>query len=244
MSIAFEILASPTDVSRRASETMAGLIDASPECTLGLATGSSPVETYQLLVEKHQNGLSFSQAASFNLDEYVGLAPDHPQSYHAFMAEHLFDHVDLAPDRIHIPKGDADDLDAECDRFEAAIDEAGGVDLWLLGIGSNGHIGFNEPGSPNDSRTRIVDLAPETVQANSRFFETADDVPRQALTAGIATILSARRILLLACGDHKAEAICEALAGPVSADCPASFLQEHPDCTFLLDRAAASLLTP
>jgi glucosamine-6-phosphate deaminase len=244
MSVAIEILPSSNAVSARASETIAALIEESESPVLGLATGSTPVDTYGQLVERHRSGLSFANVTTFNLDEYVGLSNDHPQSYHAFMGDNLFDHVDLDPGRTHIPAGDAVDPDVECHQYEQAIATAGGVDLWLLGIGSNGHIAFNEPGCDADSRTRVVELASETITANSRYFDRSEDVPRQAITAGIATILSAERILLLACGASKAEPVCEALAGPISSDCPASFLQEHPDCTFLLDSEAASLLTP
>jgi len=211
---------------------------------LGLATGSTPLQTYGRLATLHQQGLSFKGVTTYNLDEYAGLSSDHPKSYHTYMAEHLFDHLDIDPGKTHIPIGDTGDPSTECTRFEQEIRDSGGVDLWLLGIGSNGHIAFNEPGCSIDSRTRIIDLAPETVTANSRFFDSQDDVPRTALTVGIGTILEARRILLLAYSGNKAEAICEAVAGPVSADCPASYLQNHPDCTFLLDADAASLLTP
>lgn len=243
MSIGIDILSGPTQVADRASDTIAGLVASDPGCVLGLATGSSPVDTYARLVDRHQEGLTFSQITTFNLDEYAGIPASHPQSYHTYMSHHLFDHVDLDPSRTHIPDAEADDLALACQRYEETIRDAGGVDLWLLGIGSNGHIAFNEPGCDRNSRTRVVDLAPETITANSRFFDRQEDVPRQAITVGIATILEARRILLIAFGPNKAESICEALAGPVSADCPASYLQDHPDCTFLLDEAAASLLT-
>ena len=243
MSIVVESLASPSQVAARASEVIASLVQSTPSPVIGLATGSTPIDTYARLVERHRKGLSFADVTTFNLDEYIGLSPDHPQSYHTYMSAHLFASIDLNPEQANIPAGDADDLEAECSRYEQAIADAGGVDLWLLGIGSNGHIAFNEPGCAPDSRTRVVDLAPETITANSRYFDSIEDVPPRAITAGIATILSARRILLLAFGASKAEPICEALAGPVSSDCPASFLQNHPDCTFVLDEAAASHLT-
>jgi glucosamine-6-phosphate deaminase len=219
------------------------LVQNSSAYNLGLATGSTPIKTYGKLVEHHRKGVSFEAVTTFNLDEYVGLTSEHPKSYHFYMTEYLFDHVDISSNQTHIPAGDTDDLDAECARYEREIHDSGGVDLWLLGIGSNGHIAFNEPGCSSDSRTRVIDLTPATVTANSRFFDSSDDVPRQAITVGIRTILEARRILLLACGGNKAEAICEAVAGPISADCPASYLQDHPDCTFLLDSYAASRLT-
>ncbi len=238
------MLASPAQVAETACGMITDLITSVPDCVLGLATGSTPLDTYRGLVQRHQHGLRFDEVETFNLDEYAGLASDHPQSYHAYMAENLFDHIDIDRSDTHIPRGDADDLDEECLRFEQSIRDVGGVDHWLLGIGSNGHVAFNEPGCDPDSTTRVVDLAPETITANSRFFDRAEDVPRRALTAGISTILSADRIVLLAYGANKAEAVAEAIAGPVSPDCPASFLQTHPDCTFLLDTAAASLLLP
>lgn len=243
MSIQIQTFASADQVATSVSDTIVKLVENSSACNLGLATGSTPIKTYGKLVEHHRKGVSFESVTTFNLDEYVGLPSEHPKSYHVYMTDYLFDHLDISAGQTHIPAGDCDDLDAECTRYEQEIYDLGGVDIWLLGIGSNGHIAFNEPGCSSDSRTRVVDLAPETVTANSRFFDSSDDVPRQAITVGIKTILEARRILLLACGDSKAEAICEAVAGPISAGCPASYLQNHPDCTFLLDSDAASHLT-
>lgn len=242
MSVQIQTHRSAEHIARYAGDSIADLVRNDPECVLGLSSGSTPLQTYRHLVGLHNEGLSFRDVTMFNLDEYVGLSSDHPQSYHRTMSEHLFDHLDV--EQVHIPDGQAEDLDMECLRFEQAIADVDGVDLWLLGIGSNGHIAFNEPGCSADSRTRVVDLAPSTITANSRFFDSQEDVPRQALTVGIATILEARKILLLATGGSKAEAICEALAGAMSPDCPASYLQDHPDCTFLLDDEAASLLNP
>ena len=242
MSIHTEIFTSPQDIADAAGQRLAEQVTARVAPVLGLATGSTPLLTYQSLVDRHRAGLSFSSVTTFNLDEYVGLPHDHPQSYHTYMRDALFDQIDIAADRIRIPDGNAHNPDRACQQFEDAIEQAGGVDLWLLGIGSNGHIAFNEPGCQPDTRTRVVDLAPETIEANSRFFDSPDDVPRTAITAGIATILAARKILLIACGQNKATAVKDALQGPVSPDCPASFLQSHSDCTFLLDENAASQL--
>lgn len=244
MSIDVRTFPTPDAVADAAADIIADLVASVPDCVIGLPTGSTPIATYERLIERHRQGLSFAEVTTFNLDEYVGLSPDDPQSYHAYMARHLFDHIDIDRSRIHIPDGAADDLDAAADAFEEAIDDVDGVDLWMLGIGSNGHIAFNEPGCDPDSLTRVVDLSEDTILANSRFFDSADEVPRTAITAGVATILDAERIILLAYGSTKAAAIAEAVAGPVTADCPASYLQTHPDCTFLIDEAAASLLDP
>jgi glucosamine-6-phosphate deaminase len=226
-----------------AAESISTLVTQQPGCVLGLPTGSTPIATYAKLVESHNAGLSFADVATFNLDEYVGLPDKHEQSYHHFMATQLFDHIDIDTDRTHLPDGMADDLDTECQAYENDIANTGGLDLCVLGIGTNGHIAFNEPGCALDSRTRVVGLSPETISTNSRLFDSPDDVPREAISAGIATILDAKRLLLLAYGGSKAEAVAQALAGPVTSDCPASYLQNHPDCTFLLDTESASLLT-
>lgn len=235
-------LTSPDAVAETAAAEIAALIIEQPDCVLGLPTGSTPIATYAKLVKRHREGLSFASTTTFNLDEYVGLPADHDQSYHHFMAAHLFDHIDIDVNAAHLPDGMSDDLDAECRDYEARITQAGGLDLCVLGIGTNGHIAFNEPGSALDSRTRVIELTAETILANSRLFDDADDVPGEAVTAGIATILDAKRLLLLAYGGSKAEAIAQAIAGPITADCPASYLQNHPDCTFLLDTGSASLL--
>ena len=244
MSITVHTWPTPEEVGVAAADTIADLIEENPHAVIGLATGSTPIETYRLLAERHRHGLSFSQITTFNLDEYVGLSPEHPKSYHCYMDDHLFSQIDVDRSRTHIPKGDVEDVNLEGERFERKITNAEGVDIWLLGIGSNGHIAFNEPGCARDSRTRVVQLANETITANSRFFDSPDEVPRFAITAGIDTIMAADRILLLACGSNKAKAVAEAVTGPTSPDCPASFLQEHLDCTFLLDDSAASLLEP
>ena len=244
MSITVHTWPTPEEVGVAAADTIADLIEENPHAVIGLATGSTPIETYRLLAERHRHGLSFSQITTFNLDEYVGLSPEHPKSYHCYMDDHLFSQIDVDRSRTHIPKGNVEDVNLEGERVERKSTNAEGVDIWLLGIGPNGHIAFNEPGCARDSRTRVVQLANETITANSRFFDSPDEVPRFAITAGIDTIMAAARILLLAYGSNKDTSLAEAVTGPTSPDCPASFLQEHLDCTFLLDDSAASLLEP
>ncbi|MCZ6632290.1 MAG: glucosamine-6-phosphate deaminase [bacterium] len=244
MAIQLDIVETPDKVAQKAASIVANLIQAKPNAVLGLATGSTPVPTYKRLVQMHRkNGLSFAHITTFNLDEYVGLPESHEQSYRFFMHQNFFQHIDIPPEQTHIPNGLAPDPDQECEAFESKIQSAGGVDLWLLGIGHNGHIAFNEPGSSSDSRTRLISIAPETITANSRFFDHPSQVPRQALTVGVATILEAGKILLLATGKDKALAVSKAMNGPVSPNWPASALQHHPDCTFILDQEAASLMT-
>lgn len=222
------------------------LIRANPEAVIGLATGSTPEATYAELARRHRDdGLSLAGVTSFNLDEYWGLGGDHDQSYRYFMNDRLFKDVDIQPWNTHVLNGKARFAQLECQAFEAQILAAGGIDLWLLGIGGNGHIAFNEPGSSVDSRTRLVSLTQETIDANSdgRFFSDPADVPRCALSAGIGTIREARRLVLLATGEKKADAIAAAVEGPFTEDCPASLLQDHADCTFIVDRDAASKLS-
>ncbi len=210
---------------------------------LGLATGSSPVAAYRELVRRHrEEGLSFAGARVFMLDEYIGLPPGHEQSYHRFIRENLTSHVDIDDAMVQSPRGVSKDPAAEARRYDLSIAAAGGVDLQLLGIGANGHIAFNEPGSSLASRTHPVWLTERTIHDNARFFESEDDVPVQALTQGLETIREARRIVLTATGEHKAEAIAAMAEGPVSARCPASCLQLHPDVTVVVDEAAASRL--
>lgn len=231
------------EVSLEAALRIAGTVKSKPDAVLGFATGSTPIGCYRELVRMHRlEGLSFSRVSTFNLDEYVGLAPDNAQSYHYYMFENLFNHVDVKRSNIHIPNGMAEDLEEECIRYEEAIKQAGGIDLQLLGIGRNGHIGFNEPGSPFDSRTRIVRLSEQTRMDNARFFKSLDEVPMYAITMGIATIMEAKRIILLASGETKAEAIAKAIKEPKTVMVPASVLQDHPDCLFIIDKKAASLL--
>lgn len=205
---------SDEDFVQTGANLIASLLQSNPKAVLGLATGSSPVGVYAKLVEMHQKGLvSFSKATSFNLDEYIGLPVDHPQSYRSFMNEQLFNHIDIDPGQTHIPNGNAADMEAECLAYDKMLEENGPVDLQILGIGSNYHIGFNEPDANLSSKTHVVDLLDDTREANARFFDSLDEVPRQAITMGIGGILKARQILLLVRGAGKAEAIRNAVEG-------------------------------
>ncbi len=230
-------------VSERAAAIVAEQIRQKPTSVIGFATGSTPVLMYEILVQMHRNqNLDFSEIISFNLDEYVGIPAEHAQSYHTFMWEHLFRHINITPTRIHIPDGMVKDLRACCADYEDAIARCGGIDLQILGIGSNGHIAFNEPGSTHGSRTRVMDLTEKTIADNARFFDRPEDVPRRAITMGIGTILEARQVLLTGCGEHKAGAVAAALEKDVTTAMPASALQHHDGALILLDRAAASQL--
>ncbi len=230
-------------VALRAATTVAELIRRSPGCVLGLPTGSTPLPLYRELVRMYrEEELSFSRVVSYNLDEYVGLPPEHPASFARYMDRELFDHVDIDPANAYRLDGNAEDLPAACESYETAIREAGGIDLVILGIGVNGHIGFNEPGSSFDSRTRVTTLTSETLEANAPAFGGPDEVPRLAITMGVATILEARTCLLLATGEHKAAAVRDMVEGPVTEQVPASALQLHRDAIALLDEAAASRL--
>jgi glucosamine-6-phosphate deaminase len=222
-----------------AARIFAQTIRTNPQAVLGLATGSTPLPLYRELVTAR---LDWSGITTFNLDEYVGIGPQHPQSYHSFMHEHLFRHVNIVPSRIHIPDGLALNPDASCRLYEEQIREAGGIDLQLLGIGSDGHIGFNEPSSSLASRTRIKTLTERTRKDNARFFGSAVEVPLHVITMGIGTILDARRVVLLATGEGKAEAIAGAVEGPITAMNPASALQLHERAVVCLDEGAASKL--
>ena len=224
-----------------AAQTIADLVRAKPAAVLGLATGGTMEPVYEGLIDAHRAGLSFGRATTFNLDEYVGLAEDHPQSYRSYMRHHLFDHVDIDPARTHIPRGDVAP-DQAAARFEAALAASGPVDLQLLGLGRNGHIGFNEPSSSLASRTREKTLTRSTREANARFFGAGETPPHSAITMGIGTILEARSILVLALGAAKAEAVRGMVEGPVTAMCPGSALQMHPAVTVALDEAAAAEL--
>lgn len=230
-------------MSRRAAQIIASQVTMQPESVLGLATGSTPVGMYKNLVEMFRMGeLSFKNVSSFNLDEYIGLNHKHPQSYKAFMDSQLFDHVDIGADQVHIPCGMAEDVNMECLAYEKAIESLGGIDLQVLGIGHNGHIGFNEPGSSFEARTHMVDLDAVTIQANARFFDDVDQVPRQAISMGIKTIMKSRKVMLLASGKDKAEIIQKMVHGPITPSVPASILQLHQDLILVLDEEAASLL--
>src|SRR5262245_46555131 len=230
-------------VSRRAATFVAALVRRKPTCVLGLATGSTPLGMYGELIRMHrEEGLDFSRVVTFNLDEYVGLAGSHPQSYRHFMQTNLFDHINVDPRDTHVPDGRALDFEAYCEQYERMIVEEGGIDLQVLGIGSDGHIAFNEPGSSLGSRTRLKTLTEETVRDNARFFGSEKDVPRLAITMGVGTILESRQCVLLAAGDAKARAIRDTIEGPITAQVTASALQLHRDVIAVLDQDAARLL--
>ena len=228
-------------MSRRAADIIAAQVLLKPDCVLGLATGSTPVGAYQCLAELCRAGtVSFAGVRSVNLDEYKGLAPTHDQSYRYFMEHNLFRHIDIDPANTHVPNGLAEDAQAECARYDALVESLGYADLQLLGLGRNGHIGFNEPGDSFVKETHVVDLAQSTIDANARFFASAGDVPRQALTMGIGCIMAARRVLVVASGADKAEAVARMVAGPITPEVPASILQLHSDVTLVADKAALS----
>lgn len=230
-------------VSRRAANLISAQIIMKPDCVLGLATGSSPIGAYDQLVEWYEKGdLDFSQVTSVNLDEYIGLTADNDQSYHYFMKHHLFSRVNIDMANTHVPNGVAADMKAECEAYDAFIRSVGGIDLQLLGIGNNGHIGFNEPSSCFEMGTHIVDLTENTIKANSRLFEKEEDVPRQAVTMGIRNILQADRIVLIATGEAKAEAVKKTVLGPVTPEVPASILLLHKNVSIVADDAALSLI--
>lgn len=233
------------EISLQAAQLIAGAVRRKPNLSLGLATGSTMVSVYQQLVALHKQGsLDFSRVITFNLDEYLGLPAAHPQSFHHFMHEHLFAHVNINSVNIHIPDGTIrGDYDRYCASYEETIRKAGGIDLQLLGIGRNGHIGFNEPTSSIGSRTRLKVLSQETLDDNAKFFDPPEASPRCAITMGIGTILEARKVLLLATGDSKAAAVAKSIEGPIASAVSASALQLHPDVTFIIDDAAAAQLT-
>lgn len=236
------ILPTPAEVARTAADAIEQQVRRGPS-VLGLATGSTPLGTYQELIRRHRDGgLSFAGAQAFLLDEYVGLPAEHPQSYHSVIREEFTGSVDFAPDAVHGLDGMAADLEAEAAQYEERISASGGVDIQILGIGTDGHVGFNEPMSSLASCTRIKTLTRQTREDNARFFDSAADVPEHVLTQGLGTIRRARHLLLLAMGEAKAEAIAAAVEGPVAAVCPASALQLHPHVSVLVDEAAASKL--
>ena len=231
------------DVSRKAANIIAAQIHLKPDCVLGLATGGTPVGTYKELVAKYEAGeLDFSAVKTVNLDEYVGLDETSDQSYIYFMRDNLFNHVNIDQANTNVPRGIVDDADAECERYEGLIASYGGIDLQLLGLGPNGHIGFNEPEDHFPVTTHKVTLTDATIQANKRFFEKEEDVPRYAYTMGIGTIMKARKILMVVNGEGKADIVKKAFFGPVTPDVPASILQLHPDFTLVADEAALSKL--
>ena len=228
-------------MSRIAANIISAQIIMKPDCVLGLATGSSPEGTYAQLVEWYKKGdLDFSQVTSVNLDEYKGLSGDNDQSYRYFMNTHLFDYVNIDKSRTFVPNGLEPDSEKACREYDEVVAATGGVDLQLLGIGHNGHIGFNEPASEFCKNTQCVDLTESTIEANKRFFASADDVPKQAYTMGIGTIMNAKKIVVVVSGEDKAEIVKKAFFGPVTPSVPASILQFHPDVTVVCDAAAYS----
>jgi glucosamine-6-phosphate deaminase len=230
-------------IGKAAASLFAAKIIEQPSCVIGMATGSTPLPTYNALVELYSAGaLDFSNVRSFNLDEYVGISRDHEQSYYRFMLDNLFSKVNIDVKNVRVPHPVSQDLQDDCYAYDAAIENAGGIDLQILGIGNNGHIAFNEPGSVFAARTNITDLTASTIEANKRFFSSADDVPKRAMTMGIGTIMKAREIVLVATGASKAEAVYAMICGEVDPQCPASVLQMHPAVTVLLDKDAAGLL--
>ena len=232
------------DMSRKAANIISAQIIMKPDCVLGLATGGTPVGTYAQLVDWYNKGdLDFSEVTTVNLDEYRGLPKEHPQSYWYFMNENLFSKVNIDPAKTNLPDGTNLDTAAECARYNGIIHKLGGIDLQLLGIGPNGHIGFNEPGEAFELETHCIYLAPTTIEANKRFFDGNEAlVPKQAYTMGIKTIMQARKVLVVANGKAKAQAVKDAVTGPVTPACPGSILQLHPDCILVADEEALSLL--
>ena len=231
-------------MSRKAANFISAQVIMKPDCVLGLATGSTPIGTYKQLIEKFNNGdLDFSQVKTANLDEYKGLTKDNDQSYYYFMHTNLLKHINIKEENTNIPNGMEPDAEKECKGYDKVIGELGGVDLQLLGLGHSGHIGFNEPDDSFAKGTHIVDLQESTIEANKRFFASADDVPRQAYTMGIKTIMMARKVLLIVSGADKAEILHKVICGPVTPQVPASILQMHNDVTVIADKAALSKFT-
>ena len=230
------------EMSKKAAELMIELVKNNPHAVLGLATGSSPIGTYQNMAKDHkENGTSYKDVVTVNLDEYVGLTADHNQSYAYFMYENLFKNIDVPLSSTNLPSGSAKDLQAECDRYNALLENYQ-QDVQVLGLGSNGHIGFNEPGTPFDSVTHLVDLTENTIKDNSRLFDSIDEVPRQALSMGIKNIMNAKSILVVVSGKNKAAAVYGMVKGEITPNLPASVLQLHPFVTVICDKDAASML--
>ena len=228
-------------MSRKAANIVSAQVILNPSCVLGLATGSTPIGMYKQLIDWYNKGdLDFSQVKSVNLDEYVGLAPTHDQSYRYFMQHNLFDHVNIDPANTNVPNGLASDPEAECQRYNQVIRSMGGIDVQVLGMGHNGHIGFNEPGQAFELETHVVDLTERTIEANARFFASKDEVPKRAITMGIKSIMQARQILVVVSGEDKADIVQKAFFGPVVPQVPASILQMHPNVVLCGDKAALS----
>ncbi len=230
------------DMSRKAANIISAQVILKPDTVLGLATGSTPIGAYHQLIDWYKKGdVDFSQVRTYNLDEYRGLSHDDPQSYHYFMRDNFFDHINIDLNNTHVPDGANSDAEAACAEYDKMVADAGYPDLQLLGIGNNGHIGFNEPDDHFSKGTHCVDLTESTIKANSRLFEREEDVPRQAYTMGVQTIMYARSILILASGPEKAQAVYDMCFGPVTPQCPASILQLHTSCTVIADEAALAL---
>ncbi|MFS0636483.1 glucosamine-6-phosphate deaminase [Mesobacillus foraminis] len=229
------------EMSRRAAEYISEKVQRFPSIKLGLATGGTPEGTYKKLIEDHRNSrTSYRDVTTFNLDEYIGLSGNHPNSYRFYMKDHLFDHINIVPANTHIPKGDAGDSEEECERYEKLLAENGGIDLQILGIGKNGHIGFNEPGTSFQSKTHVVPLTSSTREANARYFNSMEEVPSHAITMGIGTIMKSREILLLVSGEAKKDAFTKLMNSEPDERFPASVLLRHPNVTIIADEAAAS----
>jgi len=231
------------ELSRDGARRVADLVRKKPDCVLGFATGGTPLGMYAELIRLHkEEGLDFSKVVTFNLDEYVGLTPSHERSYHYFMSKNLFGHINVDPRYVHIPDGAAGDVAEQCDWYEARIKQFGGIDLQILGIGANGHIAFNEPGSSLGSRTRIKTLKEKTRRNNARFFSSLEEVPKYAITMGVGTVMEAHGLLLMASGSEKADAVAATVEGPITAQYPATIVQMHRFATILIDREAGAKL--
>lgn len=230
-----------TEMSQRAAKYIIEKICQNPTLTLGLATGGTPIGTYKNLIEDHKkNGTSYQQVTTFNLDEYIGLSGEDKNSYRYFMNEQLFNHIDINKQNTHVPHGDSLNIDEECLRYEQLLTQHGGIDLQILGIGGNGHIGFNEPGTLFNTKTHVIQLAPSTIRANARFFNKIEEVPTRAITMGISTIMKSKEILLLVSGESKNQAMAKLLTENVTENFPASVLKQHPYVTIIADKAAVS----
>ena len=237
------VMKTPEEIGKAAAALFAAKIISNPNCILGMATGSTPLSTYNALIDLYNSGaVSFETVRTFNLDEYVGIDRSHEQSYYRFMFDNLFSKVNIKPENVKVPVGQSDNLDNECTSYDAAIDAAGGIDLQILGIGNNGHIAFNEPCEVFPFGTHIVELTPSTIEANTRFFNSADEVPKKAISMGIGSIMKAKEIMIIATGAAKADAVNKMINGDVDPQVPASVLQLHPNVTIFLDEAAASAL--
>jgi glucosamine-6-phosphate deaminase len=232
------------EISKEAAQIVADRLRKKPNLVLGLATGSTPIGLYKELIRMHKKeGLDFSKVTTFNLDEYVGLLPTHKQSYAYFMYKNLFTHINIPQHAIHIPDGMAHDIDGYCDWYEQEIQRVGGIDLQILGVGANGHIAFNEPGSSLGSRTRVKTLTDDTIKNNARFFRNKNEVPKYALTMGVGTIMDSKELVLMANGKVKADAIKAAVEGPLTGQCPASVIQLHKKTFVIVDKEASAKLT-